>query len=105
MIGVDLASNAEHVDIFINIDKRYTPLVTDQSKFWNVSGFKLDAGLFSGVNLNAESIETLLAGGIAFATPEAKADRQQLSSDAPFVLHDEPQAQWQTWHPAIKLEP
>ncbi|MEW6983952.1 MlaD family protein [Colwelliaceae bacterium 6471] len=105
VIGVDLASNAEHVDIFINIDKRYTPLVTDQSKFWNVSGFKLDAGLFSGVNLNAESIETLLAGGIAFATPEAKADRQQLSSDAPFVLHDEPQAQWQTWHPAIKLEP
>ena len=68
VIGVDLSPTADTVNI--NIFDRYMPLVSKKSQFWNISDVRIDAGVFLGFNIDAESIETLLAGGIAFATPE-----------------------------------
>jgi paraquat-inducible protein B len=106
VIGTDLSQQANMVDIFINIATRYAPLVTDQSKFWNSSGIQIEAGLFSGVSIKSESIETLLAGGIAFATPDVNKNVQgkAASSGQTYPLHDEVQAQWQAWQPEIQIE-
>ena len=49
--------------------------MSQQSQFWNTSGMRIDAGVFSGVSIDSESIETLLSGGIAFATPEVEANK------------------------------
>jgi len=105
VIGVDLSSSADKVNIYINIFERYAPLVSQQSKFWNTSGIRIDAGVFSGVSIDSESIETLLAGGIAFATPELDegnafqpAKKGQSFNLAPIVNDD-----WLTWQPKIKL--
>ncbi len=46
VIGVDLSATADTVDIFINIAKRYAPLVNRGSKFWNTSGINIEASVF-----------------------------------------------------------
>jgi paraquat-inducible protein B len=105
VIGVDLSSTADNVNIYINIFDRYAPLVNQQSKFWNSSGISIDAGVFSGVNINSESIETLLAGGVAFATPEINANKgsQVTKQGDLFYLAPEADEKWQAWQPKIKL--
>jgi paraquat-inducible protein B len=40
--------------------------VNSKSHFWNVSGVRVKAGLFSGVKVDTESLESVLAGGVAF---------------------------------------
>ncbi|WP_206486172.1 MlaD family protein [Thalassotalea sp. G2M2-11] len=104
VIGIDLAESADQVDIFINIAERYRALVSPDSKFWRVSGFELEAGFFSGIELKAESIENILTGGIAFATPAPASSidkKQQLNR---FVLYAQPKASWLAWSPKIQLK-
>jgi len=102
VIGVDLSPFADTVDVFINISKKYTALVTPESEFWHASGLKIDAGIFSGVRVDMESIETLLAGGIAFATP--KAVPVIIEQSTQFLLHQEPVELWLNWQPKILLK-
>ena len=106
VIGIDLSPTADQVNIFINIAKRYAPLVNGQSQFWNTSGIKIEAGIFSGVNIDSESIETLIAGGIAFATPEPedKLDKDVTSLPASFVLHQDVDKDWLEWQPKIAID-
>ena len=105
VIGVDLSPTADTVNIYINISDRYAPLVSKQSKFWNTSGIRIDAGVFSGVNIEAESIETLLSGGIAFATPDADISKNFQSAEQGqlFKLARDVNEEWQTWQPKINL--
>ncbi len=104
VIGVDLASTADSVNIYINIADKYAKLVTAQSAFWNTSGLHIDAGLFSGVKVDSESIETLLAGGIAFATPEDADGLTPVTSGHSFKLNDKFQEKWHDWQPVIMLD-
>jgi len=106
VIGVDLSPSADQVNIFINIANRYAPLVTAQSQFWNTSGINIEASIFSGVNIDSESIETLIAGGIAFATPELDKELIQQATKLPlsFMLHQDINKDWLQWHPKIALE-
>ena len=103
VIGVDLSATADKVDVFINIAKRYAPLVNNGSKFWNTSGIKIEANVFSGVNIDSESIETLIAGGIAFATPELKKSENQ-NKLTRFILHQDVDSDWLEWQPKMPLE-
>lgn len=102
VIGVDLSPSADGVDIYINIAKRFMPLVRDGSKFWNTSGINVDMGLFSGMEVESESIETLLAGGIAFATPENESNTA-VNQGQTFKLHDRVNGSWQDWRPKISI--
>ena len=103
VIGIDLSPTANTVDVFINIDKRYSPLVNGGSKFWNTSGINVEAGIFSGVNIDSESIETLISGGIAFASPELDADDETLTNTDSFILHQELDEDWLEWQPNIVI--
>lgn len=104
VIGIDLSPTAESVDVFINIAKRYAPLVNSGSKFWNTSGVNIEASVFSGVNIDSESIETLIAGGIAFASPDLDSDstgeQEQIES---FLLHQDINEDWLEWNPKIAI--
>ncbi len=109
VIGVDLSPTADQVNIFINIAKRYAPLVNGQSQFWNTSGINIEAGIFSGVNIDSESIETLIAGGIAFATPMSDSESdKKLNGKSPmlpasFILHQDVDKDWLEWQPKIAI--
>jgi len=105
VIGIDLANTADKVYIYINIDQRYAALVSPESKFWDVSGVSIEAGLFSGVELKAESIESILSGAVEFFTPEP-AQEQPLSpveQSHRFILHNEMEQEWLQWQPKIAI--
>ncbi|WP_057830038.1 PqiB family protein [Colwellia sp. TT2012] len=101
VIGIDLSPSADEVNVFINIAKRYTSLVNGKSQFWNTSGIKIEAGIFSGISIDSESIETLIAGGIAFATPEFEDESSKLPLS--FILHQDLDQDWLEWQPKIAL--
>jgi paraquat-inducible protein B len=105
VIGVDLSPMADNVNIYINIFDRYAPLVHQNSKFWNTSGMSIEAGVFSGVSINSESIETLLAGGVAFATPDVAKDTlfQLVEQGQLFNLAPDANEEWKAWQPQIQL--
>jgi len=68
--GYYLSNDATAAVINVDIETHYAPLVRTTSKFWNVSGIKIDVGLFKGAKVQTESMQALLEGGIAFATPD-----------------------------------
>ena len=102
---VELGPNADRVLVHVLIEPRYAALVRSASRFWNASGIGVDFGLFKGAKLRAESLEALLEGGIAFATP----DNPQMGGPAQpgqtFLLHDEVDERWLQWAPKISLPP
>ncbi|MFD2165663.1 MlaD family protein [Thalassotalea euphylliae] len=106
VIGVDLGDAANTVNIFVNIQDRYANLVKTRSVFWNTSGLSIDAGIFSGVQIDSESVETMLSGGVAFATPEPTEDEPLITVDQGhgFTLQQEFDSEWYEWAPEIELE-
>ena len=101
VIGVQLSQTADKVAIFINIDEPFTAIIRSNSVFWNASGMQISAGIFSGVDIKTESVESILAGGIAVATPE---DLGELASqNQRFRLRGEFDDDWLDWSPEIPL--
>ena len=101
--GHALADTADHVFIHLNIENRYAPLVRENSVFWNASGINVSFGLFSGLKIQTESIESILAGGIAFATPDNKDMGGPARQNAVFPLQPEVKNKWLKWKPRIEL--
>ncbi len=101
--GVELGPTAQNVWIHVNIEPEYTPLVHRGSRFWNASGVSISAGLFSGVNVETESMEAIMAGGIAMATPEEDEMGLPAENGDHFILAEEPREEWLSWAPEIKL--
>ncbi len=99
-----LSANAATVDIHVFIKQRYANLVRHGSKFWNVSGVDVSVGLFRGVEIKTESLRSLVAGGIAFATPIDSTARP-VKAGTVFLLYDEPKKEWLEWTPEIPIPP
>lgn len=99
--GYELGATADRVLVQVLIEPRYAGLVKTGSRFWNSSGFGIDVGLFSGMTVRTESLETLVAGGVAFATPEGESNTARAGQT--FALFDESQPEWLEWAPKISL--
>jgi hypothetical protein len=69
VLSVGLASDATALVVRAVIDPRYAELVREDTRFWNASGLELEAGLVSGVRVSIDSLEGLVTGAVAFATP------------------------------------
>jgi paraquat-inducible protein B len=101
---VQLGADATMVDINVFIKQRYAKLVRSGSKFWNVSGADVSFGLLRGIELKMESLRSLVAGGINFATPnDPKA--KPVKSGTVFILYREPKKEWLEWAPKISIQP
>ncbi|MFC2973123.1 MlaD family protein [Azotobacter bryophylli] len=98
-----LGPNADRVLVGILIEPRYATLVRSGSRFWNASGFGFDFGLFKGAQIRTESVETLLEGGIAFATPEGEQMGKPAQPGQTFPLYGEANEEWLHWAPKIAL--
>ncbi|TDJ75339.1 MCE family protein [Pseudomonas putida] len=101
--GFELGQTADRVLIHILIEPRYAALVRGGSRFWNSSGFGFDWGLFKGATVRTESLETLIDGGIAFATPEGEQMGNPARPQQTFALFDKPEETWLQWAPKIPL--
>jgi paraquat-inducible protein B len=100
--GYELGQTADRVLIHLLIEPRYAGLVRTGSRFWSTSGIGVEAGLFKGVKVHSESLETIIEGGVAFATPEEPTSNQARPGQT-FALFDEPQDEWLLWAPKITL--
>ena len=63
----------------------------------------VNVGLFSGLKIKTESFEAILAGGIAFATPDNTEMGEQAQQHAVFQLKPKVQDEWRLWKPRIDL--
>ncbi|MGA4603854.1 MlaD family protein, partial [Ectopseudomonas hydrolytica] len=104
VVDFELGPTSDRVLIHVLIEPRYAPLVRSGSRFWNASGIGVDAGLFKGVKVRTESLEALLEGGIAFATPNNPEMGGPAQPGQTFALFDEPQEAWMQWAPKIVLQ-
>jgi paraquat-inducible protein B len=100
-----LSTNANTVDIRVFIEQRYTNLVRTGSKFWNVSGVDIKVGLFRGAEVSVESLRSIVAGGIAFATPTDPKEQQPAVDGMAFRLFDDAKKEWLEWAPELLLPP
>jgi paraquat-inducible protein B len=96
-----LAPDARHVEVVVAIDGAYRNLVRANSKFWNASGIGLDWGLIRGLSVRTGSLETIVAGGIGFATPTRMGE--PVDSGFHFPLADGPRSEWLEWAPTVEL--
>lgn len=103
VVDFHLGDNARFVVIHARILQDYAPLVRMDSKFWNAGGISAHVGLFSGLNITAESAQTLISGGIAFATPETYGP--PATNGSVFFLNDKADTAWANWNPIIPLQP
>ncbi|MDR1936321.1 MAG: MlaD family protein [Candidatus Accumulibacter sp.] len=82
-----LDEDGKNVRLQIFVDAPYDRFVTTSTRFWNASGVDVSLGA-EGLKLKAQSIATIVSGGIAFATPEHDPG-DPVSGDANFVLADD----------------
>ncbi|MEF1291975.1 PqiB family protein, partial [Vibrio sp. M260118] len=64
-----LDSGSKNVLIQASIQDEYRHIITDDSRFWNVSGIGANIG-FAGVDVRLESFSALIGGSIAVDSPE-----------------------------------
>ncbi|MDA3913529.1 MlaD family protein [Oleiagrimonas sp.] len=87
VVSYRLDDDGKQVRINVFIEAPYDRYVTSDSRFWNASGLNIsvDAG---GVKVNTESLASVVAGGLAFQSPEADKPAPHASAGAHFALFD-----------------
>jgi paraquat-inducible protein B len=68
VLSYKLAQDGRTVDVHVAIGSSHVHLVRTNSRFWNAGGVELSLGS-GGLDIKTESLESILAGGIAFDSP------------------------------------
>ncbi|MDE1333276.1 MlaD family protein [Vibrio aestuarianus] len=97
---VKLGDFADRVIFTVEIQKPFAYLVRNNSVFWNVSGVDVSIGL-SGANIKAGTIDSIVRGGITFATPEQKQLQPIAKQGQAFYLYPAATPEWTQWRTAI----
>ncbi len=100
--GSRLSDDSTAVLIRFRIDAPYVDLVRTNTRFWNAGGFAFKVGLF-GAELKNTSLESLISGGIAFATPDTAPLADVAAAGTRFELSREADKDWLAWKPKIAI--
>ncbi len=100
VLSVGLTSDGGSVEARVHIQKAFTELVREQTRFWNAGGLHAQLGL-RGMTIEAESLDTLLAGGVALATPPRGG--AAVRNGHRFVVEDKPKDEWLAWQPMVDI--
>jgi paraquat-inducible protein B len=98
-----LSGDSTQVLVRIHLDAPYVELVRTNTRFWNTGGFSFKVNLF-GAELKDTSLESLISGGVAFATPDALPLAPAAADGAEFGLASEPDKAWLAWSPKIPVK-
>jgi paraquat-inducible protein B len=85
VLGYELAENKQDLSVKVFVDAPNDQLVRPSSRFWNASGVNVSVGA-DGVDVAMESLEALLAGGIAFDTPDIDQPGEPAAAGTAFLL-------------------
>lgn len=76
-----------HLNLTVFIRAPYDALISTNTKFYNIGGFSFDVST-SGINLELNSLETLVLGGITFTTPASFiTDSNKVDNNSVFTLY------------------
>jgi paraquat-inducible protein B len=98
--SLELSGDARTVEAAVAIDPAFRHLIRANSRFWNAGGIGLDWGLIRGLSVKAGSLESVMAGGIAFATPNKPGD--PVENGRRFVVVEAPKPEWLEWAPVLE---
>jgi paraquat-inducible protein B len=100
ILSVGLTNDAATVEARAFIEPNYRELIRENTRFWSNSGLDVKIGL-SGIELDAETLATIAAGGVALATPNQIGRRA--ATGYRFELLDSPRTEWINWQPRIAI--
>lgn len=87
VLGYELANDRNSIYIYAFIKSPFHQLVRGNTRFWNVSGVDVSVGA-DGVQVQTESIRSIVYGGVAFETPETLEQATTQLDDLVFTLYD-----------------
>ena len=100
-----MTADGSLVDIEIFVRAPFDKLVKNDTRFWNISGLTIDAGA-DGLQVNVDSLTTLMVGGISFSATDAPND-PQAKAGSMFNLYqnesDELEAEAVAFHVPMKM--
>lgn len=99
--GYELSPSFQKVHVHATIDERYKSLIRENTRFWNVSGTKIEGGIFSGLSVSIQSLEAIIRGGVALATPDNERTSAAIKNGHHFTLYDKAEKTWLDWSPDI----
>lgn len=82
-MSFDQGKGMVRYDLFV--DAPFDRLVTDTTRFWNISGIEMKASA-AGIELQTGSMDTILFGGVAFGIPEGAQPGVPVQSGAEYKL-------------------
>ncbi len=101
--GFELTKTFQKILVYVTIKPQYSAIIRENTRFWNVSGAKIEGGVFSGLTIKTESFEAIMRGGIALATPDNENTGSAILPGHHFPLYDKAEKQWRDWSPDIVL--
>ena len=100
ILSVGLTNDAATVEARAYIEPEYRQLVREKTRFWSSSGLGVKIG-FSGIELDADTLATIAAGGVAFATPNLPG--RPATTGQRFGLAKSPHKEWLEWQPRVAI--
>ncbi|MBL4769617.1 MAG: MCE family protein [Planctomycetes bacterium] len=101
VVSVALASDATVVEVRCRISRDYKSLVRENSVFWEESGIEMDLSLSGGITLDVGTLQSMLMGAVAMATPTYPG--KSVSSGRRFALVAGAEDEWLQWRPAVPI--
>ena len=100
ILSVGLTNDAATVEARAFIEPNYRELIRENTRFWSTSGLDVKIGL-GGIELDAETLATIAAGGVSFATPNSPG--KHAATGHRFNLYNSPREEWINWQPRIAI--
>ncbi|MCZ6698650.1 MAG: MlaD family protein [Planctomycetota bacterium] len=100
ILSVGLTGDGGAVEARAHIHKAYAQLVRPETRFWNAGGVEAKMSI-RGLSLSMESVESLVIGGVALATPPNAGE--MVRTGHRFELVAKPQEDWLNWQPLVVI--
>ncbi|HYZ22026.1 MAG TPA: MlaD family protein [Rhodopila sp.] len=91
VLGWDIGEMAREITVHVFVRAPFDKYVHNDSRFWNASGMRV-ALTGTGLQLQVESLRSVLLGGIAFDTPDGSTETAESEADRTFVLYVDQEA-------------
>ena len=89
VVSYQLDSDGKSVSLQVFVDEPYDRFVTTDTRFWNASGVDFSLGA-EGLKVKTQSMAAIVAGGIAFASPD-DSRAEPATAQSPFTLAQDQQ--------------
>ncbi|MEX0582192.1 MAG: MlaD family protein, partial [Sneathiella sp.] len=91
VLGYKLAKDKQAIDVYAFVEAPYDELVLEGTNFWNAGGINVSVST-SGVEMGADSLQSLIAGAIEFGTAELYRNTIRAEAQNVFKLYENEKA-------------